>query len=84
MTHKTQITDGTMVTPFFDSLLCKLIVVGKNREDAIQRFSEALRRSTISGPPNNKEYLAKVVNSDFFKAGKTFTTSLSQFTYTPR
>ncbi|KIJ48529.1 hypothetical protein M422DRAFT_59450 [Sphaerobolus stellatus SS14] len=78
------VSTGTTVTPFFDPLLCKVIVKGNSREEARQRFVQALEECIVSGSPNNIEYLKAIAESQFFKEGKTTTTVLNTFHYTPR
>ncbi|MWD29370.1 acetyl-CoA carboxylase biotin carboxylase subunit [Aquicoccus sp. SCR17] len=40
---------GYVVPPFYDSLVAKLIVHGRDRDDAIARMTEALARFRVSG-----------------------------------
>ena len=40
---------GYVVPPFYDSLVAKLIVHGRDRDDAISRMTEALARFRVSG-----------------------------------
>jgi acetyl-CoA carboxylase biotin carboxylase subunit len=40
---------GYFVPPFYDSLLAKLITVGKNRGEAVERMQDALGRFVVSG-----------------------------------
>ncbi|MBI0575875.1 acetyl-CoA carboxylase biotin carboxylase subunit [Neobacillus cucumis] len=40
---------GCVISPFYDSMVAKLIVWGKNREEAIQRMKRALDEFVISG-----------------------------------
>src|SRR6266581_5356208 len=44
---------GTTVTPNYDSLMAKLIVVGADRAEAIERARAAVRAFEIAGPKNN-------------------------------
>lgn len=71
------------VTPHFDPLLCKVIVHGSTREEAILRFLKALEECKIYGPPNNMEYLRAVVASPAHRAGKVTTRFLDSFNYLP-
>ncbi|KAF9466663.1 allophanate hydrolase subunit 2-domain-containing protein [Collybia nuda] len=78
------VSTGLLVTPYFDALLCKLIVIGRTREEAILRFQWALEVCKIYGPPNNIEYLSAIANDGIFRAGNATTRFLGSFTYTPR
>ncbi|PFH48435.1 hypothetical protein AMATHDRAFT_149874 [Amanita thiersii Skay4041] len=77
------ISTGTTITSHFDPLLSKLIVTGSNREQAIERFIQALSSCKILGPPNNIEYLVSIVQSTTFKEGKALTAFLDTFEFTP-
>ena len=65
------IFQGYKVTPFYDSMVCKLICHGRNREEAIQRMCRSLDEFVIEGItttiPLHKILLnhKKFVNSDF-------------------
>ncbi len=75
---------GTTITPYFDSLACKLIVTGSTRGEAIERLCDALQKTKIYGSPNNISYLQAICQSDVFRAGNATTTFLDTFAYTAR
>ncbi|KAG0691920.1 allophanate hydrolase subunit 2-domain-containing protein [Suillus ampliporus] len=52
------VSTGTEVTRFFDPLICKLIVTGSTREQAVSRMVQVLKACKVFGPPNNLAYLA--------------------------
>ena len=43
------IFQGYKVTPYYDSMICKLICHGRNREEAIQRMNRSLDEFVIEG-----------------------------------
>jgi acetyl-CoA carboxylase biotin carboxylase subunit len=45
----THMTSGGEVTPFYDSLIGKLIVYGKSRDEAVKKLGSALQQLTIEG-----------------------------------
>lgn len=45
----THMTSGGEVTPFYDSLIGKLIVYGKTRDEAVKKLGRALEQLTIEG-----------------------------------
>ena len=51
----TWVDSGTTVTPHYDSLLAKLMVLGSDREDATRKLRAALDRVVLSGIPSNLE-----------------------------
>ncbi len=65
------IFQGYKVTPYYDSLICKLICQGRNRTEAIQRMNRSLDEFIIEGIittiPLHKKLLnhKKFINSDF-------------------
>ena len=65
------IFQGYKVTPFYDSMICKLICHGRNRQEAIQRMKRSLDEFVIEGIdttiPLHKKLLSheKFINSDF-------------------
>ena len=65
------IYQGYKVTPFYDSMICKLICHGRNREEAIQRMMRSLDEFVIEGITTtidlHKKLLShkKFLNSDF-------------------
>ena len=65
------IFQGYKVTPYYDSLICKLICHGRNRMEAIQRINRSLDEFVIEGIittiPLHKVLLnhEKFINSDF-------------------
>jgi acetyl-CoA carboxylase, biotin carboxylase subunit len=45
----THVQSGSVVPPYYDSLLAKLVVHGVDRDDAVERMRHALRRTRIEG-----------------------------------
>lgn len=62
----TAIYDGYNVPPTYDSMLAKLIVYGKNREESILKMRSALSETVIEGITTNIDFLLKILkNKDF-------------------
>jgi acetyl-CoA carboxylase biotin carboxylase subunit len=61
--------EGTTVTPFYDSLMAKLIVIGADREEALARARAAVAGFTIAGPKNNLPFFAELLENDEFLSG---------------
>jgi acetyl-CoA carboxylase biotin carboxylase subunit len=66
--------EGDTVTPFYDPLIAKLCVHGADREEALQRASQAVASFEIHGPKNNLPFFAELLASREFRAG-SYTTS---------
>lgn len=65
----TWVESGTEVTPFYDSLLGKLMVHGVDRPDAVAKMVKALKGTVLAGIPSNLEYLGAIFASEGFHAG---------------
>ncbi|HEY3008797.1 MAG TPA: biotin carboxylase N-terminal domain-containing protein [Micromonosporaceae bacterium] len=61
--------EGTTVTPFYDSLMAKLIVHGDDRAEAIERAAAAVAAFEIAGPKNNLPFFAELLDNEEFRSG---------------
>jgi urea carboxylase len=77
------VSTGTVVTPFFDPLIAKVIVTAPTREKALGRLVTTLQTTRVSGPPNNVPYLLALLKTHEVVAGRTTTCLLSSFPFTP-
>ncbi len=59
---------GDEITPYYDSMIAKLIVWDESREAALMRMHEALDRVHIVGVANNVAFLNRLVGSPAFAA----------------
>ena len=59
----------TTVTPNYDSLMAKLIVLGTDRADAIAKARTAVAGFEIAGPKNNLPFFAELLANDEFLSG---------------
>ncbi len=63
---------GYTIPPFYDSMIMKLIVHGKDRKEAIRRMRRALDELVIDGTVNNISFHNKILrNQDYLKADFT-------------
>jgi len=60
------VREGDTITPFYDSMIAKLIVYGATREEALSRLDAALAGTRIVGLPTNVQFLRRVVKSPSF------------------
>jgi acetyl-CoA carboxylase biotin carboxylase subunit len=60
---------GTTVTPFYDSLMAKLIVHGADRTEAIAKARAAVAGFEITGPKNNLPFFAELLENEEFLSG---------------
>ena len=79
---------GAVITPFYDSLLVKLIASAHTYEDAMQRTHRALSEFRIRGVKTNIPFLENVIQHEKFRAGQATTalidTSPELFNFKPR
>ena len=48
------VREGDAISPFYDSMIAKLIVHGATREQALARLDEALAQTHIVGPAHQR------------------------------
>jgi 3-methylcrotonyl-CoA carboxylase alpha subunit len=61
------VREGDTISPYYDSMIAKLIVHGATREQALARMGEALAKTHIVGLNTNVQFLRYVVRSDSFE-----------------
>ncbi len=64
---------GYEIPPFYDSLIGKLIVWGKDRNTAIKRMNRALNECAVTGIPTTINFHLTLLNKSKFKEGKIHT-----------
>jgi len=72
------IREGWRVPAAYDSLLAKLVVWDRTRDDAAARMEAALARYVILGCGTNLTFLRDVVRHDAFRRGETTTDFLER------
>lgn len=65
----TSLMAGLPVTPYYDSLLGKLVVFAKTREETLRKLRAALCELVIQGVDTNLEQQLCIVNDDRFISG---------------
>lgn len=73
------IYSGYEVTPFYDSMLAKIIVHGKTREEALRKMQSALGEVIIEGIDTNIDYQYEIVNDPVFCSGQFNVDFIEQF-----
>ena len=74
----THVEDGTVVPPYYDSLLAKIIVWGATRETAIARGVRALGELELRGVPTTREAAIEILRSEEFSSGRYSTSFLAE------
>lgn len=65
----TCLIEGTTVSPYYDSLLGKLVVYSKTREEALRKMRAALCELVIKGIQTNIEEQLRIVGDERFISG---------------
>lgn len=71
------ILSGSVISPYYDSMLAKIISWGKDRDEARRRLVRALKNTTVLGLTTNKTFLVQLLGEHEFIAGETKTSFIS-------
>jgi acetyl-CoA carboxylase biotin carboxylase subunit len=74
----THIYSDYLVPPYYDSLLAKIIVHGKDRQEAVARMRRALDECVFEGLPTSTPFHLEVLNNQVFLDGKATTRFLEE------
>lgn len=61
---------GYTLPPFYDSMMGKLIVHAKTREEAIKKMVASLDELVINGIANNREFCLRILENDEYRKGQ--------------
>jgi acetyl/propionyl-CoA carboxylase alpha subunit len=64
---------GSVVSPFYDAMLAKVIAHGATREEACAKLADALARTRVHGVTTNRDLLVRVLRSPEFLEGEVDT-----------
>jgi acetyl/propionyl-CoA carboxylase alpha subunit len=73
------IAEGGTVSPFYDAMVAKVIVHGRDRADALRRLGAALEDAPLLGLRNNGRYLRDLARHPEFVAGEVTTRRLDDW-----
>ena len=71
--------DGFEISPYYDSLIAKVIVHGANRQEAIAKMRQALDEMVILGVKTNLDYQYSIMENETFKSGDVDTGFIDMF-----
>ena len=74
----TFLESGSVISPYYDSLVAKLVVWDNDRPAAISRAERALRETVIEGVPTTRDLALEVLASEPFRSGEYSTSTLEQ------
>jgi len=58
---ETGVESGSIVTPYYDSMLAKLIAHAETRDEALDKLGRALDQTSIFGITTNQNFLARLI-----------------------
>jgi 3-methylcrotonyl-CoA carboxylase alpha subunit len=64
------VEQGSVVSPYYDSMIAKLIASGPDRATAIARLAQALERTLVAGPKTNAAFLHALLTHPAFEQGR--------------
>lgn len=71
--------EGYEISPYYDSMIAKLIVHGKDRDEAIARMKRALSEYKIEGVDTTIPFHLKVLENEAFKTGDVYTSFIETY-----
>ena len=67
------IREGDVISGDYDPMIAKIIVHGKDRQQALASMRQALAASSVLGPSNNRAFLQKLIDHPAVQAGQLST-----------
>src|SRR5262249_25132842 len=78
------VVEGSQVTPFYDPLLAKLVVHGRDRAQCIARARAAVGATTIEGLKTNLPMHERILSDPAFQRGEVSISYLGALMQRPR
>jgi geranyl-CoA carboxylase alpha subunit len=73
------LAEGSVVSPFYDAMVAKLIAHGRDRADAIRRLRAALSAAPLLGLRHNARFLRDLLGHTAFRRGEMTTQLLDDW-----
>ncbi|MFR7476736.1 acetyl-CoA carboxylase biotin carboxylase subunit [Frisingicoccus sp.] len=74
----TAVYAGYTIPPYYDSMIAKLIVLGKSRNEAIKKMKSALSEFIVDGINTNVDFQMEIMNHPKFQSGDFSTDFIEQ------
>ena len=71
--------DGFEITPYYDSMIAKVIVHGRNRKEAIAKMRTALEEMVVVGVETNLDFQYSIMENETFCEGRADTSFIERF-----
>ena len=73
----TGVRDGSVITPYFDSMIAKLIIYADTREKALQLSSQTIKKFWIKGTKTTLTFCRAILQNKNFRKGEFNTSFLN-------
>ncbi|WP_419884007.1 acetyl-CoA carboxylase biotin carboxylase subunit [Peribacillus sp. B-H-3] len=77
--HELAIHSASIVSPFYDPMIAKLVVKGASRNEAIEEMKDALDNYEITGIKTNIPMLKQIISHEAFANGDTTTDYIEKY-----
>nr|WP_263326865.1 acetyl-CoA carboxylase biotin carboxylase subunit [Neobacillus sp. Marseille-Q6967] len=77
--HELAVEENSVVTPYYDPMIAKLIVTADTRDEAIDRLHSALNSYHVEGIKTNVVFLKELTLHPAFRSGETTTNFLQRY-----
>lgn len=77
------VESGSVISPFYDPMLGKVMAWAETRQIAINQLADALQKTVLDGIVTNRDYVWHILQTDVLKAGEIHTRYLNSFPYHP-
>ena len=74
----TAVYAGYRIPPYYDSMIAKVIVLGKSRNEAIKKMKSALSEFIVDGIDTNVDFQMEIMNNAGFQSGDFSTDFIEQ------
>ena len=74
----TGVESGSVVSPYYDAMLAKVVAWAPTRAEASERLATALAGARLHGVTTNRDLLVRVLRSDAWTSGEVDTSLLEQ------
>jgi acetyl-CoA carboxylase, biotin carboxylase subunit len=74
----TFVEDGTEISPYYDSLIAKLVVWDADRPAALARAERVLEETIVEGVPTTREAALEIIRGEEFASGDYSTSTLAE------
>jgi acetyl-CoA carboxylase biotin carboxylase subunit len=74
----TFVEDGTVISPYYDSMIAKLVVWDTARDAAIDRAARVLSELVVEGVPTTRDLALSILASEEFRSGVYSTSTLAE------